>query len=292
MMTTEFDSFDESIGGGFVQSPLFARNKGRGPIWLATRLVTGGSEYELGYIYELHSETLAYIRYGRCPTPLVDGIGGDGDVIWYCDNKFSARDTGEPVDQVWELSPQDWANGEDVPIRTDQEGRPRIGGYANDLWFHGIGGDVNTIWALVYNESITDWRIVELDVLSLSTTGREVDAPFRYPGGGSCAPTGCGGSEDVIYVSGTCWDTRISNLVSKWAHNMQTFRGQRFDLGPSVAGFQAVGGSSHAIWALGDATYYRNLIYEIDPVTYQILQTVPFEGVGGDDEVAYAIGGK
>lgn len=286
-MTSDFDSFNEGPGGDFTESPLGARNAGGGPIWLATRFDEGvqpGGVQARGRIYEIHPETLEPLRWGVAPTPLVEGIGGDRDVIWYVDNKWHETPEDTPP-TLFELSPHGWFNGEDVPV-------VRRWQYpSSNLFITGIGGDVDIIWIFVEFRP-HDFRIAEVNPRTLFIGGLQVAVPFEFT-------SGCGGSSHVVYVCGNSPNASVSNLVSKFGRNLQTFRGGRLLPSPDEQGFIAVGGSVDAIWALG-VPGVNPFIYDIDPDnidpatgTYAIRNRNDLAFLNAERiEGAYAIGGK
>ena len=290
-MTTQFGSPDASALGGFVASPLGARNRGLSVIWLATRfderLDPHDPQRAPGNIYEIDPATLEMKRWGIAPTPIVEGIGGDDSTIWYVDNKWSARDVpGEMPLQMWELSPDGWENGEVVPVRTEFR-------FPDHIWLHGVGGDNRDVWAFWLDEGGVNvhWLIGDFNPRSGFLGFLSVEAPP--------ATMGVGGSQAVVYVCGNSSDSSVSNLWSKWPHTLATFRGGRLLPSPIEHGFLDVGGSLDTIWAVGE--YQNNpYIYEIDPDqidpdtgTYAIRRQVGMPFLDANRfERAYAIGGK
>lgn len=311
-MTTKFDSFDESEMGGFTESPLHARNRGRGPLWLATRYhelqedPDNPRHYLRGFIYELSTETLEVMRYARAPTGVVEGIGGDARSIWYVDNKDQRTwGEGEELAQFWQLSPSGLWEGEDVGI-------VRVGYWDRDIWFWGVGGTSSNIWAFMNIggglEPVHRMVRLEPETLQMDLSWPRPPSPIAFTNPWAI---GIGGYDQVVFVSGDRGGEGRSTLASCYGDWGDV--GRRFNVFHDEvieqpdnelvnAGFQDVGGSEQQIWAIGHHVHHRNIIYEIvleqEPEErfrvrrWRELTDLKGPHVANAYEVAFAIGGK
>jgi hypothetical protein len=295
MMTTRFDSFDESKVGGFEESPLGARNKPRGPIWLAANKDDGHTPAK---IWEIEPESLKPIRWGWAPTHCPTGIGGDDEVIWYSDFKT------DPGRQIFKLSPYGWGDDDHraIPVLN-------LRAYALNRQPWSVGGDEHSVYAYFVDPGQPDQqrreRVMKVDSESLEIIQESLDGT-GLPGRGSPVkqPSAVGGSRDVCYVTGAQWERPHGHMIVTL--EPRTFsvhsQGLMMRTAENAHWFSGLGGAVDVIWALDHyGLIYENL-YEIrrsfrryeDGVwkeEYTVVNTKHWDRLPDDDWKAWTLGG-